>query len=208
MTSNYHEPEFASILEGIDNLSGTINRVFQENTYIENQNHAEMDRLREQLAEKDQIIYKLECKINKLEARLREKAAKSTSKTTPAKKIASSHDDIEKSKKLCKIATIGFSSPIVAGLDILKSDLVTLKIDYEDIIKDKMMDIEDGLWTGNEAKVKRLGEEIQEVGEEYERCIEKYVEDEKKCIVEQVDTSLERLMESMTCDIDTVGVVG
>ena len=195
MTSNYHEPEFVSILEGIDHLSGTINRVFQENAYIETQNHAEICRLREQLAERDGTIYKLECKIIKLEAQRREKATKP--KITPTKQITSTEGDAANAKKLCKIATIGFSSPIVSGLDILKSDLVTLKIDYEDIIKDKMMDIEDGLWAGNEAKVKRLGEEIQEVGEEFEKLIEKYVDDEKKCIVDQVDASLERLMESM-----------
>jgi hypothetical protein len=156
-----------------------------------------MDRLREQLAEKDQTIYNLDFKIIKLEAQLREKSTKSISKTTPTKKIASSHGATEKAKKLCKMATIGFSSPIVAGLDTLKSDLVTLKIDYEDIIKDKMMDIEDGLWTGDEGRVKRYGQEIKEVGEEFERCIETYVEDENKCVVGQVDASLERLMESM-----------
>lgn len=197
MSTNCHDPEFTSILEGIDHLSGTINWAFQENTYIETKNNANICRLRGQLAERDRIIYKLECKIIKLEAQLREKATKSISKTTTTKKITSSHSDTEKAKKLCKMATIGFSSPIVAGLDILKSDLVTLKIDYEDIIKDKMMDIEEGLWAGNEAKVKRLGEEIQEVGEEFEKCIEKYVEDEKKCIVDQVNASLERLMDQM-----------
>jgi hypothetical protein len=169
--------------------------VFQENTYIENQNHAEICKLREQLAERDRTIYKLEYKIIKLEAQLRKKGTKS--KIPPTKQTIEYEGDTEKANKLCKIATIGFSSPIVAGLDILKSDLVTLKIDYEDIIKDKIMDIEDGLWTGNEAKVKRLGEEIQEVGEEFEKCIGKYVEDEKKCIVDQVDASLWRLMESM-----------
>lgn len=196
MTSNHHEPEFASILEGIDHLSGTINRIFQENTNIQKQNHVEMDRLREQLVEKDQKIYKLERKIIGLDAQLREKVTKS--KAAPPKRITGSNNgDSEKSKKLYKMATIGFSSPIVAGLDILKNDLVTLKIDYEGIIKDKMMDIEDGLWNGDEGRVKRLGQEIKGVGEEYARCIEKYVEDEKKCIVEQVDTSLERLMESM-----------
>jgi hypothetical protein len=195
MSSNYHGPEFVSILEGIDHLSGTIHRVFQENTYIENQNHGEICKLREQLVEKDQIIYKLERKIIQLEAQHQPKALKL--KTASSKQIASTKSDTDKAKKLCKMATIAFSSPIVAGLDILKSDLVTLKIDYEDIIKDKIMDIEDGLWAGNEAKVKRLGEEIQEVGEEFEKLIEKYVDDEKKCIVDQVDASLERLMESM-----------
>jgi hypothetical protein len=195
MSSNHHDPEFASVLEGIDHLSGTINRVFQENKYIETQNHAEICRLREQLAERDGSIYKLECKIIKLEAQRREKATKS--KITPTKQITSTDGDAENAKKLYKIATIAFSSPIVAGFDILKRDLVALKIDYEDIIKDKMMDIEEGLWTGNEAEVKRLGEEIQEVGGEFEKCIKKYVEDEKKCIVDQVDASLERLMDQI-----------